>query len=48
MTECSPAICMLREEYHTKGNEKMASVGQPVPWVEVKIVVRSVLIMSLT
>ncbi len=38
MTECSPAISMLRPENHTIGHPKMRTVGKPVPWCEVKIV----------
>merc|ERR1719409_740570 len=38
MTETSPAICMLTGDQHTLGNPRMRSVGQPVSWVEAKIV----------
>lgn len=46
MTETSPAITSLAPEYHVLGTSekdaklksKMASVGKPVDWVEVKIV----------
>merc|ERR1719235_1298109 len=38
MTETSPAICMLTGEHHTEGNHRMRSVGQPVSWVEARIV----------
>jgi len=38
MTETSPAITMLTGEHHTKGNPRMRSVGQPVSWVEARIV----------
>mmetsp|Transcript_17397 Transcript_17397/g.28071 ORF Transcript_17397/g.28071 Transcript_17397/m.28071 type:complete len:527 (+) Transcript_17397:398-1978(+) len=37
LTETSPAVCMLGEEFHVKNHPKLTSVGRPVPWVEVMI-----------
>jgi len=37
MSETSPAISMLTNEFHTPNNPKLGSVGRPVAWVEVKI-----------
>jgi acyl-CoA synthetase (AMP-forming)/AMP-acid ligase II len=38
MSETSPAISTLAPEFHDPKKGKISSVGQPVPWVEAKIV----------